>query len=179
MKDLAAGLNAKFKFTYTSLIFVACNAEPVTRGIGSGGVMHTNQIKPLHAVRTHSALRHGALFGWADSATNFGKRDKHALPLWMIYYSTCYEWSCCKFWHFMIKKRTGAASARIHARTWNAAGYQRRTGTQCCAMLSFDVRVRGYRYHATAVVLPAWAVVVCFSTHRFAKVYIKKLFGTK
>ena len=63
MKDLAAGLNAKFKFTYTSLIFVECDAEPVTRGIGSGGVMHTNQIKPVHAVRTHPALRHGALFG--------------------------------------------------------------------------------------------------------------------
>ena len=62
MKDLAAGLNAKFKFTYTSLIVVACDAEPVTRGIGSGGVMHTNQIKPVHAVRTHPALRHGALF---------------------------------------------------------------------------------------------------------------------
>ena len=52
MKDLAAGLNAKFKFTYTSLIFVVCDAEPVTRGIGSGGVMHTNQIKPVQAVRT-------------------------------------------------------------------------------------------------------------------------------
>ena len=51
---LAAGLNAKFTFT--------CDAEPVTRGIGSGGVMHTNQIKPVHAVRTDSALRHGALF---------------------------------------------------------------------------------------------------------------------
>ena len=61
MKDLAAGLNAKFKFTYTSLIFVACDAEPVTRG--SGDVIHTNQIKPVHAVRTHPALRHGALFG--------------------------------------------------------------------------------------------------------------------
>mgnify|MGYP003513968579 FL=1 len=85
MKDLAAGLNAKFKFTYTSLIFVACDAEPVTRGIGSGGVMHTNQIKPVHAVRTHPALRHGALFGWADSETNFEKLNKHALPLLMIY----------------------------------------------------------------------------------------------
>ena len=127
---LAAGLNAKFKFTYTSLIFVACDAEPVTRGIGSGGVMHTNQIKPVHAVRTHPALRHGALFGWADSETNFEKLDKHTLPLWMIYYSKCYEWSCCKFRHFTIKKWTGAVSGRIHARTWNAAGYQRRTGTE-------------------------------------------------
>ena len=61
MKDPAAELNAKFKFAYTS--FVACDAEPVTRGIGSGGVMHTNQIKPVHAVRTHPALCHGALFG--------------------------------------------------------------------------------------------------------------------
>ena len=60
---LAEGLNVKFKFTYTSLIFVAWDSEPVTRGIGSGGVMHTNQIKPVHAVRKHSALRHGALFG--------------------------------------------------------------------------------------------------------------------
>ena len=65
MKDLAAGLNAKFKFTYTSfMIFVACDAEPVTRGIGSGGVMHTSQIKPVHAVHTHPALCHGTLFGW-------------------------------------------------------------------------------------------------------------------
>ena len=129
MKDLAAGLNAKFKFTYTSLIFVACDAEPVTRGIGSGGVMHTNQIKPVHAVRTHPALRHGALFGWTDSEMNFEKLDKQTLRLWMIYYSKCYEWSCCKFRHFTIKKWTGAVSGRIHARTWNAAGYQRRTGT--------------------------------------------------
>ena len=129
MKDLAAGLNAKFKFTYTSLIFVACDAEPVTRGTGSGGVMHTNQIKPVHAVRTHPVLRHGALFGWADSETNFEKLDKHTLPLWMIYYSKCYEWSCCKFCHFSIKSWTAAVSARIHARTWSAAGYQGRTGT--------------------------------------------------
>ena len=63
MKDLAAELNEKFKFTYASLIFVACDAEPVTRGIGSGGVMHTNQIKPVHAVRTHPTLRHGAFVG--------------------------------------------------------------------------------------------------------------------
>ena len=42
-------------------------------------------------------------------------------------------------------------------------------------MLRFDVRVRGYRYHAIAVMLPAWAVVLYFSTHRFAKVYIEKL----
>ena len=97
MKDLAAGLNAKFKFTYTSLIFAACAAEPVTWGVGSGGVMHTNQIKPVHAVRTHPALRHGGFFGWADSETNFEKLDKHALPLWMIYCSKCYEWSCCEF----------------------------------------------------------------------------------
>ena len=55
--------NAKFKFTYTGLIFVACDAEPVIRGIGSGGVKHTNQIKPVHAVHTYPALRHGALFG--------------------------------------------------------------------------------------------------------------------
>ena len=52
MKDPAAGLNAKFKFTYTALIFEACDAEPVTRGVGSGGVMHTNRIKPVYAVRT-------------------------------------------------------------------------------------------------------------------------------
>ena len=63
IKDLTAGLNAKFKFTYTSLISVAYDAESVTRGIGSGGVMHTNQIKPVHAVRTQPTLRHGALFG--------------------------------------------------------------------------------------------------------------------
>ena len=63
MKDLAAVLNAKSKYTYTSLIFVAYDAEPVTRGIGSGGVMPTNQIKPVHAIRTHPALHHGALFG--------------------------------------------------------------------------------------------------------------------
>ena len=56
MKDLAAGLNAKFKFAYTSLIFVACDAEPVTRGVGSGGVMHTNQIKPVHAVQSLSLI---------------------------------------------------------------------------------------------------------------------------
>ena len=127
---LAGGLNAKFKFTYTSLIFVACDAVPVTRRIGSGGVMHTNQIKPVHAVRTHPALHHGALFGWADSETNFEKLDKHTLPLWMIYYSKCYAWSCGKFWHFSIKNWTGAVSARIHARTWKAAGYQRRTATE-------------------------------------------------
>ena len=30
---LAAGLNAKFKFTYTSLIFVACDAETVTSDV--------------------------------------------------------------------------------------------------------------------------------------------------
>ena len=132
MKDLAAGLNPKFRFTYTSLIFVACNAEPVTRGIGAGGVMHTNQIKPVHAVRSR-----GALFGWADSEMNFEKLDKHALPLWMIYYSKCYEWSCCKFWHFSIKNWTGAVSARIHARTWKAAGCQRRTGTWYCALVDY------------------------------------------
>ena len=96
---------------------------------GFGGVMHTNQIKPVHAVRTHLALRHGALFGWADYETNFEKLDKQTLPLWMIYYSKCDEWSCCKFRHFTIKKWTGAVSGRIHARTRNAAGYQRRTGT--------------------------------------------------
>ena len=46
MKDLATGLNAKFnKCTYTSLIFVECDPKPVTRGIGSGGAMHTDQIK--------------------------------------------------------------------------------------------------------------------------------------
>ena len=63
MKDRAAGLNGKFKFTYTSSIFVACDADPVTRGIASGGVMHANQIKPVHAICTQPVLRHGALFG--------------------------------------------------------------------------------------------------------------------
>ena len=78
---------------------------------------------------THPTLRHGTLFGSADSETNFEKLDKLVLLLWMIYYSKCYEWSCCKFWHFTMKKWTGAVSGRIHARTWTAAGYQRRTGT--------------------------------------------------
>ena len=91
--------------------------------------MHTNQIKPVHAVRTHPALRHGALFGWADSEKNFEKLDKHMLSFWMNYYTKCYEWSCCKFRHFTINKWTGAVSGRIHARTWNAAEYPRRTGT--------------------------------------------------
>ena len=45
-----------------------------------------------------------------------------------------------------------------------------RDAVQCCA-LTFGCA--GTANHATAVVLPAWTVVFYFSTHRFAKVYIK------
>ena len=60
---------------------------------------------------THPTLRHGSLFGWADSETNFEKLDKLVLLLWMIYYSKCYEWSCCKFAHSTIKKWIRAVHA--------------------------------------------------------------------